>query len=518
MRVSQEALFQEDVSRFSAQCEKDAATTEVTATYSKVTLIVAPNHLPFVAQLPIPAVERARVEGAEIVSLVKGLYPSDPDLTPASRLLRDAILGPYFFRSDTPQFEASPEWIIDPSQNNFTYRGTNYYSGLHNSLGIIFRRFRLDFEDELVATQVRRHLIMFQTAHDIFAEFLSATDPDRTYRFVVIGIQYGLGFALRTLINAANCSNISVVHASNGYEAFDREWRRDPDGNNFIPSYHSIRDLTFRPDTPLSFRPTPKDCEHTLFPNESDYKDHAITESYVRKVSTREASAQKSYIKRSSAKRRVLVLGTILPDLSIPHDRGYVHDDIADWIFDTTRIAGLSENLTVLIKQHPAELDHKIGFYVAEKFVDLIPSGSRNVEILPYSASFHEAVADCDAVVLWSGTSSVELALIGKDYVACSRYAQEEYPLHADQPVSRKDYEDILLGRRSIVTRADARLRAIDVIYRTSSSPVRELSKWPKRQLLNAQVWPVQIDPNMAGQLMADPSIMRQAERLTRPE
>lgn len=513
VRTAQEAIFLSDLQSFSAASRKSPRTDNST------TIVVVSNHLHFLAQMPVAAIERARMDGAEIVSLINGMYPSSDNLSPAARRLKDILVPPYYFNKNRPSHAVSDAWEIDAQKRVFSYKGINYYFGIHNSLGIIFRRFNINYQNPIEQTQLRRHLVLFQNVHDAFDEFVAEMDPARQYQFLAAGVQFGVGYAIRTLVSNANLKNVRIIHVSNGFEAFDSEWQIDPTSENPVASYHSVADLTDFPDTPLGFRPKPEDCQSFTYRTEQAYFDaNPVVKGYFEKIDARADIARTNHRPVKHPKRRVLMLGTILPDLSIPQDRGFIHDDIAHWVRDTVRIAD-EEDLTLVVKQHPAELNHKIGFYVSERFSELVPQGAKNVEILPYEENFYDAIMSSDIVILWSGTSTIELAAMGRPYLACSVFAQQEYPLFADSFTSESEYRSILNGSTPLEARSDARLRAIDLVHRISTSPMREPSQMPVRQLLNAQAWPPRIDPGSAEALLNDEAIIRLSKRLspTRP-
>lgn len=513
VRITQEARFLSELSDFREVSSRKLSSTPIPR---KTTLILVPNHLHFLSQLPIIPLEMARhAFGAEIVCCVNGLYPGSRELSPAAKILQDAVVAPYYFRKESPSHAVSDEWVINPSESEITFRGTNYFYGIHNSLGIIFRRFRLNYDDAAVKQQLRRHLTMFQSIHLLFNDFVESVEPDREYRFVVVGLQFGVGYAFRTLISGSNLPNVKIVHASNGFEGFDGKWLLDPEGDNPIASYHSVTDVTDTPNLPLGFRPKREDCSSTLFKAEDDYfKSNEIVSAYVNKI---DARAKKTIIQQRNhnQSRKIVMLGTVLPDLSIPQDCGFVHKDIAHWVRDTAEIAGAyREKIEILVKQHPAEMNAKIGFYVSEKFAHLLPENSSdNIHVLPYSADFYDAVLNADLVVMWSGTSAIELALMGVPFICCSKFAEEEYALGTRAPSSHNEYVDMLLGVIP-VDATDARLRAIDIVHRTTCSPVRETSFWPKRQLLNAQAWPPRLNLNAALEDLNSESTKRLAKSL----
>lgn len=507
-RTAQEARFLRDLNIFVRKNSVSTAPQD-----NGRTLILAPNHLNFATQLPVAAIEKSRLLGTEIVCMVNGVYPSSDALTPAAQSLKDVIMPGFYYNRDNPTSALSAEWIIKPHEKKLIYKGTNYFHGVHNSLGIHYRRFTIDFDNSVENIQMRRNLVMIQGLHDAFEKFLLQAEDDRIYVFVAIGIQAGLGCALRTLVTNAARPNIRVVHASNGFETFDPAFAIDPIGGNAVASYHSVTDLTDHPNTPLGFRPSPDQCEDTVFTSEDEYRSiNPSLDQYLTKVDGRANEAQAAFKKDAIDRRRVLVLGTILPDLSIPHDHGIAHEDIADWITHTVEVAE-KHDLELIVKPHPAEINQKMGFYVSEKFADLFPK-TQQVQILPYDSNFHEAVFSSDIVIIWSGTSVIELTLMGHPYVSCSRFANEEYPISVDQFSDRAEFEDLLVGKKPLQTNPGGRLKAIDVIHRITTSPLREPSVWPKRQLLNGHVWPPKLDPEAATEQLNDPSTDRLAHRL----
>lgn len=510
-RAAQEARFLCDVHSFSSACSSASPTSDWSAT----TIVVVPNHLIFATQLPVAAIERARRNGAEIVSMVSGMYPHSESLSDAALVLRDRIVPGQYHDRRRPSMELSDEWDIDADARRFVFRGTNWYAGTHNSAGIKFRRFTLDFSDPMVNAHVVRQLLMVEAVHAVFDDVWPNLDPARHYVFAIVGIQASLGSVIRTIVTASGRSNVRVIHVANGFEAFEPSLEYDEVSGNALARYHSVADLTDRPDTPLGFRPARQDVRSRLLRREHTYRRmNATLDEFVSKVDGR-AERARSIARTGTGRRprRVLMLGTILPDLSIPHDHGIVHRDIAEWVTHTYDVV-TREDSELVVKLHPSECDDKIAFYVTESFADLLPSRDR-VTVLPYDAGFHDAVLDVDLTVLWAGTSVLELCLMGAPYVTAGRFANEEYPV-ASRPQfrSRTEYEELLAGTRRVQIDAAGRLNAIDVIHRITTSPLREYSDQPRRMLLNGLVWPPRIDTSSAARLMADPGIRRLAQRL----
>lgn len=454
-------------------------------------LILVPAHVNFTIQTPIHAVEAARAEGVEVSCMIKGMYPAVGSLHLATDFISQSLVAPYFFHEHNASHEISSEWYINFDERKAIFKGVNFFAGLMNSLGIIFRRFTIDSNDPYVKIHIDRHLVMFQSVFETFRKFVELSEAGRQYRFAVVGIQYGIGYALRRLIEAEGRPNIRILHVSNGFEGFDDKWRTDELTGNPLASFHSVRDLTGKPSTPLGFRPSPSDIDN-IDGSPDTLPRSLITQSYVEKVMRRYDASQplQSTVDQTGMPpRKVLILGTVLPDLSIPEDRGFVHRDLKDWVESTVSIAERN-NIQLLVKQHPAELNHKIGFYISERFADLIPSGAENVDILPYETNFYDGLKSVDLVVMWAGTSAVELALLDQPFVCCSVFANEEYPLGMDGPASLSDYEEIMTGLKPWNLPSGIGEIAKKILDKTNQSPFREESILPKRQLLNAQVWP----------------------------
>ncbi|GAB2468110.1 hypothetical protein [Jatrophihabitans fulvus] len=515
VRTAQEAAFVRDINSFVDQAATMSASelTSETPDYSRTTLVLVPNHLNFASQLPMASIEAARLAGAEVVSMVNGQYPASAALSPAAELIKDRIVPGFYCDRARPSSALSPDWELDPDHRKMVYHGLNYYYGVHNSLGIQFRRFSIDFHSLMESAHVTRLLAMVQNVHELMHEFFQRIDPQRRYVFVTIGVQAGLGWVVREQVTAAKLPNVRVVHAANGFETFDRQFETDEWSGNPYASYHSARDMTDLPDTPLCFRPARSEVAVPLFDREDDYlAANPVVRDYVAKIDGRVARARATTQEKPRTGRRVLVLGTILPDLSIPHDRGLVHVDIADWVRHTYEVAR-EHGVTLVVKQHPAEANDRFGFFVSERFVELFPS-TEGIELLPYDSDFAQSVLDCDLVVIWSGTSVLELSMMGADYVACSRFANEEYAVSTEPFATREEYAALLVGDRKAEPLADGRLRSIDIIHRITTSPMRERSANPRRQLLNGHVWPPRLFVDDALEQLKDPGTWRLAERV----
>lgn len=144
------------------------------------------------------------------------------------------------------------------------------------------------------------------------------------------------------------------------------------------------------------------------------------------------------------------LMGKIVYDLGVPRDDGPGHRDMADWATNTVQTLRDSDIL-ILIKPHPSEARENYAGKPNEYFMDLIDQPlPDNVLVLGHHWFNHFELAGLlDLALVWTGTSIVELGVLGVPVLASSTWASHDFPIEVEVPANREDYQTRLLDRRA---------------------------------------------------------------------
>jgi hypothetical protein len=163
-------------------------------------------------------------------------------------------------------------------------------------------------------------------------------------------------------------------------------------------------------------------------------------------------------------KRIIALYGSIPYDFGHPwRDEGYVHRDLLDWVVHSCNTCRQIDDVVLLLKPHPSELDAKnfkrpkVLFF--EMIKDLIDGDK--VRLLPHeSINAFELLDLVDLSLVWRGSVAIEAIAKGRPVIECAPHSSSSYILEGFRPRSREHYERALAGLESVECSTEQSVRA----------------------------------------------------------
>ena len=164
---------------------------------------------------------------------------------------------------------------------------------------------------------------------------------------------------------------------------------------------------------------------------------------------------------RAMGGKVVCAFGKVVCDIGAPFDGGPVHASMKEWINHSIR-AVRGSNTLLLIKPHPHELNNQIATFPTEYFRDLIeePLGDNAAFLGHRWFDIHDMRERMDVGLIYNGTTTIELGLLGIPCILAGHYAPIDYPIGHVQPQTVEEFEAYLRFEKPLEVAPDLRERA----------------------------------------------------------
>jgi hypothetical protein len=383
------------------------------------------------------------------------LWPFSPQLSPDLRDVLGLSLAPD---------QLLNEWNICPEQSIISCNGVNYFQGIYERVGRVFKRYTLDWSLPSVDAYVSMWVLQID-------RLVYSLDRVRTYchehdhRVTLFSLQshFTPYFALKAYA-WTHPTIFEHVTLSSSYE----NWATNVSGQPLSTVTLQNNNHDPWPSAPAFGTRSQFENWYTevFSTNEENYVESAAKLVSVERsgVPTDQVLEVKSRIQeqlRGPGSRVFCMLGKIPYDLAVPTQGGPAHTDMKDWINHTISCIKKSPNL-LLIKPHPHELSTEIANRGNESWLDLIEQEIDNsIVVLPHrGVNLQNIVDDVDTFLVWNGSSIAELGSQGAQVVAADEWASRNYPLNVFLPRDRAHYERIIFGE-NVEMDPDFRKRSI---------------------------------------------------------
>jgi len=200
---------------------------------------------------------------------------------------------------------------------------------------------------------------------------------------------------------------------------------------------------------------------------------------------------QKIQAWRAKGGKVVCAFGKVVCDSSVPFDGGPGHSSMKDWINHCIRAVQGSDTL-LLIKPHPHELNNQIATFPTEYFRDLIdePLGENAVFLGHRWFDIHDMKDRMDLGLIYNGTTTVELGLLGIPCVLAGHYAPIDYPIGHFQPASREEFEACLRFEKTVEVAPDLVERAAVWLDYMANDNFTQSYRFHARPVTNKVLYP----------------------------
>lgn len=438
-----------------------------------------------------PSIMILKKRGFTVINLIESLI--EPQYTKFP-LINDLINSVNAKTTDRLIVE---DWYINWESRQVLSNGINFYQGIYESLSVTFRRFHIDINDPSIASSFYG---LLQKCDYILRVCLkieyNLLDRSNFPVVLISGNSHVAPYSVfRDFALSRDNENLRYVSVNIAYENYY---------TNLSKKYSSsmaVVDMTLHKTCRAPFLAV-KERFESWYTREKDtpvvaekvaslvYADRSL----VTKGLSVESNETRQRIEeaKSSGKRIICCFGKILCDLAVPYDGGHGHSDIVDWINHTVQIASQHQDeILLLIKPHPHELRSEIAMDLTETLRDVLPKElPKNVIFLEHNSfNVHELARVIDLAVLWNGTSSLELTILGVPVIMCSYFGEYDYPIQLNYPRSREGYVELLVNSFRIdAPSSELRNRAAALLYYMGTNEVAIQNEYSMRSMTNDSV------------------------------
>lgn len=286
------------------------------------------------------------------------------------------------------------------------------------------------------------------------------------------------------------------LHTANGYQNYFTNFSTN------ISQRLVMRNMTRHPEVRSASFPLPENFERYFEQRRAQLPEIFERFAPITKVrrSTEgsdnrppEAQALDARISEWRAKggKVACAFGKVVCDSSVPFDGGPGHANMKDWINHSIRSVQ-DTNTLLLIKPHPHELNNQIATFPTEYFSDLLeePLGGNAIFMGHRWFDMDDMRHRIDMGLVYNGTTTIELALMGIPCITAGHFAPIDYPIGQVALKSRKEYESYLRGRLKVKPAADFRERAAVWLDYMANDRFTQPYRFHARPVTNKVVYP----------------------------
>jgi capsular polysaccharide export protein len=466
----------------------------------------------------VPVLREIRRLGYAIVSLCDGILSQAPTGFPAIDQFMGIIQNPNAAPARKNSYHN--EWEINWSKRIIRSNDINFYQGFYERLSNASRRVDVDINDADVGREFYKRLATSDSALHVCKRILSDIACQKIPAIIISGSSHVAPHSIfRDFCLAKSHPFLSFVSISMGYENYFNNL-----GGRFATTM-TVADMTLHPTHRAPFLPRADRFER-WYAQERDnpiYQRRASELIGYNRVHQRDDSVsqtlqQRLNEQRTKGRKIVACFGKIPIDLGVPYDGGPGHEDLRDWLNHTIDAVRGCEDIILLVKPHPHELQPSIALDLIDRFTDLIKlSIPDNVWILGHrDINNHQLAAHLDLALLWNGSSGLELTALGVPVMMASHFGRYDYPIELLYPQNRDDYGRFIRSMSWPKPNLETRHRAAALIAYTETSDVTIRNDYAWRAVTNDKVGMPSFRRDRVEQLLrdGDPEMERAAARI----
>jgi len=405
----------------------------------------------------VPSLLQLKKMGYAVINLTEGLVETQPTGID--------YLDKYANRLPANLFELKDrfEWNINWPKRVVESNGINFYQGFYERLATSHRKYFVDINDrdlsQSLVPQLRRSDACLSICEDIYDEVVLENDFPVTF---ISGNSHVTPFSVfRDFCRDKDHPKLSFVNSNVAYENYFSNI------SSKFASTMCVTDMTLHKTTRAPFLARADQFDNWYAKNKGVelYRDRANSLINVNRNSSQDNAADLelvTYLKqmKSEGKKIVCAFGKLPVDFSVPFEGGPAHVDMADWINHSIETVNGLDDVVFLIKPHPHELRPEIALDLVDYFADLIKVDmASNVRMLGHrEINVHALAPYLDLAILWNGSSSLELTVLGVPVMMCSTFGKYDYPLDLIYPENRQKYAESL--RKPVYEKPDSELQA----------------------------------------------------------
>lgn len=463
-----------------------------------------------------PVLMEVRKRGYAVISLINGVLQQ----TPTGLDFIDKFIGSVPANSASRRDVHKNEWYIHWDKKIVSCEGVNYYQGFYEALSNFFRKYAIDLNDEAIRKNFFYRLVRADDSLDVCNRIYWDVVRQGLPTIILSGDGHVVPHSIfRDFCRARNHPLLSYVNVNIGYENYFTNL-----GGRFS-STMTVTDHTMFPHhrAPFLARADRFEKWYSAERNNQKYQERASQLINVNRVHAQgddTSRALVAYLNAERVKGRKIVccLGKIPIDLGVPYDGGPAHEDLKDWLNHTIESLRGHDDVLLLVKPHPHEIQPSIALDLLDGFVDLIEGPlPENVRILGHREINNHQLAPClDLALMWNGSSAAELTALGVPVMMASYFGKHDYPVELLYPNDRFHYQDFISSGSYPVPDEETRRRAAYLIAYLETSDVTIRNDYAWRPVTNDSVGVPTWRPERIEQLLkeGDPEMVRAASRI----
>ncbi len=465
-----------------------------------------------------PVLREVRRRGYAVISLSNGTFRPSP----TGLAFVDKFTGTIQDPNAAPARKSTylNEWEINWSQKIIKSHDINFYQGFYEYLSNTTRTFDVDINNDYVNRSFFKRLgtadFSLNACVDIFNDVVSQKFPTIILSPSTHVVPHSI---FRDFCYAKSSNFLSCVSVNMGYENYFNNL-----GGRYATTM-TVADLTLHPNHRAPFLPRADRFER-WYAQERDnpiYQRRASDLIGYNRVHQQDGAAGNALgarleHERSQGRKIVACLGKIPIDLGVPYDGGPGHEDLRDWLNHTIDSVRGYEDIILLIKPHPHEVQPSIALDLVDRFTDLIKTSiPNNVWILGHrDINNHQLASYLDLAVMWNGSSSLELTAMGIPVLMASHFGRLDYSVEMMYPKDRNNYSDIIQSKSWPKPSSEIRHRAAALIAYAETPDVTIRNDYSWRAVTNDRVGMPAFRRDRVEQLLrdGDPEMERAAARI----
>ncbi len=431
-------------------------------------VLIAPRNIDHLRRYPLMVLLEMKRRGWAVIPIVEGLLPREltgiADIDVMNGAIRPNIR---MTKRSEGKIGSVREFECDPRNRILRWGKLDLHHSMWEDAAINRRRYSIDYE----CPELQRYLGGLGEWTKAVARVLGYAHSFHRragYRTACMSL---FNCRLPDSVFRLYCQEYGdeddffCLHAANGYQNYFTNFSTNL-SRRFV-----VRNVTKASEVRSGSFPIPENFER--YYDDLRHQAPAILQKfeYITKVKRSTAgnkarpaeameAAEKIKAWRRAGGKVACAFGKVVCDSNVPFDGGPAHHSMKDWINHSVRSVRNSNTL-LLVKPHPHELNNQIATFPTEYFVDLVeePLGD-NAMILGHRwFDIHDMKELIDIGLIYNGTTTVELGLMGIPCLLAGHFAPIDYPVGHAVPENRAAFEAFVRFEKKLDVASDLKER-----------------------------------------------------------
>jgi len=449
--------------------------------------------------IPVVVLMELKQMGWAVVPLVKGTLPIEKTGIPEiDRYAGCLTLEKTFAKDLEDSFAPIEDFDFDADNGTVNWRDMDLSHVLWEDASVYMRRYNIDYKCPVL----KKHLAQLVHWTKVMATILQDMEKNLKKTNIRVGFMTQFTHRFPEAIFRSYCDNYGdpdnffCVQSANGYQNYFANFSTN------LSTKRTMRNVTKHPIARTASFPIPERFEAYYQEHKSEIP--AILEKVKDVTKVRRSTKGKNILSqeakyaleciykwRDEGGKVACAFGKVVCDSAVPYDGGLSHKNMKDWINHTIKSVDGSDTL-LLIKPHPHEHNEQISTFLTEFFFDLIETEiNDNVILLGHDwFDIHSLNDFVDLGVIYNGTTSVELGIMGLPCILASHFAPIDYPIGHTVPKTRAEYQQYVRFEKQVQVADELRERAACWLHYLGSDNISIDYRYNARQITNKIILP----------------------------